>query len=77
MNRMDFFKATDGEQWYVSIDGGETFERCRKEPFLHDKIAAPIDEIAVNNPADDAQEEVSLSREQVEQRGLTISKITA
>ncbi|BCM89292.1 hypothetical protein IAD21_01137 [Abditibacteriota bacterium] len=72
---MDFFKATDGKHWYISIDGGESFELCKREPFLSDKFAAPVDEIPVDEPVA-TPEEISLSREQLEQRGFTISKVT-
>jgi hypothetical protein len=75
MKTMDFFKATDGQRWYVSVDGGETFELCRREPFLQERLAAPLDDIPVNDSAGDA--EVSLSREQLKQRGFSISKVTA
>lgn len=72
---MDFFKATDGTHWYISIDGGHTFELCKREPFLDDKLATPMDEIPVNEPVT-PPEELSQSREQLLQRGFTISKVT-
>ena len=73
---MDFFKATDGTHWYISVDGGETFELCQTEPFLTNKLATPMDEIPVNEPVD-SSEELSQSREQLEQRGFIISKVTS
>ena len=73
---MDFFKATNGRQWYISIDGGQTFELCQREPFLNDKLATPVDEISTIQPVEDP-EELSLSHEQLLQRGFTISKVTA
>lgn len=73
---MDFFKATDGKRWYISIDGGQTFELCQREPFLSDKLASPMDEIPSHQPVA-APEELSQTREQLEQRGFTISKVTA
>ncbi len=72
---MDFFKATDGKHWYISIDGGESFELCQREPFLNDKLADPVDDIPVNDPVGTLEAEVTLSREQLEQRGFTISKM--
>lgn len=72
---MDFFKATDGTRWYISVDGGETFELCRREPLLGDRLAAPLDDIPLDDAKDNA-EEVSLSREQLLQRGFSISKVT-
>ena len=73
---MDFFKATDGKHWYISIDGGETFELCKREPFLDDRLATPMDEIPVNEPVD-APQDLSLSREQLLERGFTISEVTS
>lgn len=72
---MDFFKATNGRQWYVSVDGGNTFERCQREPFLADKLAAPADDAPLHEEAENL-EEASLSREQLEQRGFSISRLT-
>jgi len=72
---MDFFKATNGQVWYLSIDGGATFERCQREPFLADKLAAPADEIPLHENADYTDDE-SMSREQVEERGFAVSKVT-
>ena len=72
---MNFFKATNGWAWYLSIDGGETFERCQREPFLADRLAAPADEIPLGENAHNLEDE-SLSREIIEQRGFSISKVT-
>ncbi|RYX80679.1 hypothetical protein EON83_27600 [bacterium] len=72
---MDIFKATDGNQWYISIDG-DSFEWCQREPFLNDKLAAPADSIPVNDPIGEPVE-LTLSREQLEERGFTISKVTS
>lgn len=75
MKSMDFFKATDGQRWYISVDGGETFELCQREPFLLDRLAAPLDDIPVRDSGGEVQE--SLSRKQLEQRGCSISEVTA
>lgn len=76
MKSMDFFKATDGIHWYISIDGGDNFELCQREPFLNDKLASPLDQIPLHDTLDD-HPEVSLSRQQVEARAFTISKVTS
>ncbi len=74
MKAMDFFKATNGQAWYLSVDGGDSFEKCQREPFLFDRLASPLDEVALDDTGDTA--ELSLRREQLEQRGFTISKMT-
>lgn len=76
MKRMDFFKATDGTHWYISIDGGKSFELCQREPFLNDNVAAPLNEIPVHAPANPALE-LMLSREELEERDFTISQVTS
>ena len=73
---MDFFKATNGTYWYISIDGGESFELCQREPFLNDNVAAPLDEIPVHDSSNPALE-LTLSRQELEERSFTISPVTS
>lgn len=72
---MDFFKATNGIHWYISIDGGETFEFCPREPILGDKLNVAMDEIPLLDSVG-SPEELTLTRDQLEERGFTISRLS-
>lgn len=72
---MIFLKATDGQRWYISLDG-ETFDLCRREPFLQDKLAPSVEKGKANDfPVE--REDAILSRQQLEERGFVISEVTA